>query len=112
MCNKSLYLNAVHLMMQQKFWVNNALPFLSTLGRPGLFLHQCIHLLPDTCMCIGVINILIFVLKVTLVAVGEDKFSKLLQVCHNTLAALLEVCWHVFKLITNCLYIRKYCAFL
>lgn len=30
--------------------------------------------------------------QVTLVAIGEDKFSKLLQVCHDALASLLEVC--------------------
>ena len=33
--------------------------------------------------------------QVTLVAVGEDKFSKLLQICHDTLAALLEVCNYI-----------------
>ena len=42
-------------------------------------------------VCISFINVYYLFMQVSLAPVGEDKFSKLLHTCHNTLAALLEV---------------------
>ena len=36
-------------------------------------------------------NLLFVFFQVSLSAVGEDRFSKLLQICHNVLASILEV---------------------
>lgn len=49
-------------------------------------------------MCI--ILIILTVMQLSLAPVGTDKFSKLLQNCHNSLAALLEVSSQMFLCLT------------
>ena len=54
-----------------------------------------LHQLPGMELAVAYVflsyNLYYLFMQVSLAPVGEDKFSKLLHTCHNTLAALLEV---------------------